>query len=203
MSHETIGLISGLIVTFSAFPYAYRAWQGKTTPNLVSWSLWTLITFAILVNYKSSGAGSNIWPAYTSFFNCLGITAIILYRKSYTKERSRIDKYCILFGLSSLVVWWIVKEDPLLSTYGLALGILADACAAIPTIFFVWKFPKMERPFAWWMYAIGYGLSIFAISEDTFANYLPPVYMFVGAFSITLPLIIYRVKNKVPLKEWI
>lgn len=203
MSVEMIGLISGLLVIVSAIPYSIRTYQGKIQPNLTSWSLWTLIGFALLLTYKSSGAEANIWPAVFGFTNPLLITILILQRRGEWIKPNLVEITCLIFGLLSFGLWLEVRESTKLAQYALYLAIVADACAAIPTIVFVWTQPNDDRPFAWSFFAIGYGLVIFAITEHTFANYILPLYMFFGALSIALPLIIYRWRQKSPLSEWI
>ena len=86
---------------------------------------------------------------------------------------------------------------------GLYTAIIADLFAAVPTFMFLWKNPEEDLPFAWSLYAIGYGLAIFAVKENTFANYALPVYMCIGSSSIASILIAYRIKKSIPLKEWI
>ena len=203
MNAETIGLASGLLVAVSVIPYSIRTYQGKIQPNLTSWSLWTLIGLALLLTYKSSGAGANIWPAVIGFFSPLLITSIILWRRGEWTKPNRVEVACLVFGLLSLSLWVVVRGGKDLSQYALYLAIIADACAAIPTIVFVWANPASDRPFAWCFFAIGYGLAVFAVTEHTFTNYLLPLYMFFGAFFVATPLILYRWRRKVPLSEWI
>jgi len=200
---ETIGLISGLSVMVSAIPYSIRTYQVKIHPNLTSWSLWTVIALALLLTYKSSGAEANVWPAVSGFVSPLIITALVLWRHSGWTKPNWLEIVCLAFGLLSLGLWLEVRESKGLAQYALYLAIIADACAAIPTIVFVWTHPDSDRPFAWTFYAFGYGLAIFAITEHTFANYALPLYMFFGAFSIVLPLVLYRWRHKVPLSEWV
>lgn len=201
---KTIGLVSGLLVVASVIPYSIRTYQRKVQPNLTSWSLWTLIGLALLLTYKSSGAEANVWPAVFGFTNPLLITIIVLRRHGggWTKP-NRIEIACFVFGLLSIGLWLGVRESSELSQYALYLAIIADACAAIPTIVFVWRRPDGDRPFAWAFFAVGYGLAIFAITEHTFANYILPLYMFCGSASITIPLVLYRWRHKVPLSEWV
>ena len=204
MDTGTIGIISGLLVTASVVPYSIRIYQKKVNPNLATWSLWTLIGFVLLVTYISSGAKSNAWPAVFGFTNPLLITLLIVLRqKRDWKKLDRVEVNCLFLGLLSLGVWLVVRESRELSQWALYLAIIADLFAAIPTIIFVWKKPNEDRPFSWALFAVGYGLAIFAITEHTFSNYILPIYMFLGAFSITLPLIHHRWRNKVPLTEWI
>jgi len=102
-----------------------------------------------------------------------------------------------------LALWSYAYGDKELSAYALVLAIIGDLCAAIPTIKFLWKNPDRDRPFAWGCFALGYGLSILAITENTFSNYILPIYMACGASTVTSILAYYRLKNKIPLREWI
>lgn len=203
MDTATIGMISGLLVVLSIIPYALRTYQGKIKPNLTSWSLWTLLGLALLLTYKSSGAESNIWPAVFGFTNPMLITLIVLKRHGRLAKMEPVEIVCLILGLISLVIWLLVYDRRELAQFALYVAIFADMCAAIPTIHFVWTEPDGDRPFAWCFFAVGYGLTIFAIKEHTFSNYILPLYMFFAGFAVAAPLIIYRWKNKVPLKEWI
>jgi hypothetical protein len=203
LGKETIGLISGMIVIISALPYSIRVWQKKINPNTTSWGLWTLIGLAILLNYKSSGAEANLWPAIFGFTNPLIITFLAIRKKGYWGKFTSTEWICLIISVISLSGWFMTNKNPHLAQYSLILAIIADVCAAIPTIIFLWKNPKDDRPFCWSLFAFAYGLAIFAVPEMNFGNLVLPIYMFVGANFITLPLIIYRIKNKLPINEWI
>lgn len=204
MSAGTIGLISGILVAASAIPYSARVYQKKIHPNISSWSLWTVLGFALLLTYRSSGAEANVWPAIFGFVNPLVITTLIILRKNGEWTRpSWVEIACIIFGLLSLGLWIVVRESRELAQYALYVAIVADSCAAIPTTILVWKQPDCDRPFAWASFAIAYGLAIFAITEHTVANYALPIYMFFGAGMIALPLALFRWRKRTPLSEWI
>lgn len=201
---ETIGLISGLLTVVSVIPYSIRTYQRKIHPNLTSWSLWTIIGLALLLTYKSSGAKANIWPAIFGFTNPLLVLIIMVRQKNGQWERvSKTEIACIVLCFLSLGIYLVVHESRELVQYALYIAIIADACAAIPTIVYVWKTPEGERPFAWSLFAVAYGMAIFAITEHTFANYALPVYMFAGGMFITIPLVLHRWRRKAPLSEWI
>jgi len=202
MSAELFGMLSGGLVVISIIPYSIRTYQGKIHPNLTSWSLWTVIGLALLLTYKSSGAEANVWPAMFGFTNPLLVTILAARRMGEWAKLNKVEVACMVFGLMALVLWLIVHQDRGLVQYALYLAIIADACAAIPTIVFVWTQPDGDRPFAWGLFAVGYGLAFFAITEHTFANYVLPAYMTVGSFSVTVPLALYRMRQKVPLREW-
>ena len=203
MDKELIGQVSGALVVLSAVPYVYGLLKGRNSPEITSWSLWTIIGLSLLLTYKSSGAGSNVWPAVFGFLNPIVITAIAIVKRGERRQFSRLDWMCIVLCILALGMWLEVRTNREMSQYALYLSIFADACAAIPTIALVWKNPMVDRPFAWGMFGIGYSVGLLAVPEWSFSNAILPIYMFVGSWSIMTPLVLVRVKHRVPLKEWI
>jgi drug/metabolite transporter (DMT)-like permease len=137
------------------------------------------------------------------FTNPTLITIMSIWRGEKLKKPEVHDWLCFGFGVVSLLVWWFVRQSLDLSQYALYLAIVADLCAAIPTLIFFIKEPEGDRPFAWFLFAVGYFVAIFAIKEQTFANYVLPLYMTVGSLIATLFLVIPRIRRRVGLKEWI
>lgn len=203
LDKETIGVISGTIVVVSVIPYLYRIYEGKICPNVTSWGLWSIIGLTLLLTYKSSGADANIWPALFGFTNPIAITLLAIIKKGEKAKLDKLEWWCVAICLVSLGLWLLLRHDRSLSQYALYLAIVADAVAAIPTIRFVTKHPDQDRPFAWGMFGIAYGLALFAIPERTIAQIALPTYMVLGSGYITLQLIKFRVKSKIPLTEWV
>ncbi|MBI2097433.1 MAG: hypothetical protein HYT46_00645 [Candidatus Vogelbacteria bacterium] len=199
---EEIGLISGLLVTASVIPYAIRTYQNKIHPNLVSWSIWALLGLALLLTYHSSGATTNVWPAVFGFTNPLLITILAFWRGE-KKRPNKLEVACLIIGIASIIFWWFVQDAKQLAQYALYIAIVADAAAAIPTIAYVWQTPNGDRPFAWLLFGVGYGLALFAIEEHSFANYILPVYMTVGSSFVALPLVLHRLRERVPIAQWV
>jgi cell division protein FtsW (lipid II flippase) len=202
MSAQSIGAWSGSLVFLSVIPYAIRTYEGKIQPVPTTWSLWSLIGLAVLLTYRSSGAEANLWPAVFGFVNPVLITTLSVWRHSKWKKPSFPERLCFLFGVVSLAMWIVMRQNPNLAQYALYVAMAADVCAAIPTIVFVWKEPEHDRPLAWVIFAIGYFLAIFAIPQDTLANWIVPLYMTLVALVVAFPLALYRLRARVPLKHW-
>ena len=171
----------------SIVPYAIRTYDGKIRPVPTSWSLWSLIGLALLLTYRSSGATANVWPAgYSDSRIPPLITILSLLRREKWKKPNLAEQLCFVFGMVSLALWVFLRNNQELSRYALGLAIVADLCAAIPTIHFVWTEPERDRPFAWVLFGIGYFLVVFAIPENTFANWGLPLYMTAVSFNVAL-----------------
>jgi len=202
LSAESIGAWSGGLVFLSIIPYAIRTYEGKIQPVATTWSLWSLIGLAVLLTYRSSGAEANAWPAVFGFVNPAVITILSVWRRGPWKKPTVWERFCFSFGVASLAMWIFMRQSPNLAQYALYVAIAADICAAIPTIVFVWREPDRDRPLAWVIFALGYFLAIFAIPQDTLANWILPLYMTLVALIVAFPLALHRLRHRVPLKYW-
>ena len=203
MNKEIIGIVAGMIMLLTLIPYVWRLWHGKIQPNLASWFLWAVIALALLITYWGSGAKESIWMAVVGCINPFLVTILILVKYPGKIRLNRLEQICLVIGIASLVLWFIFRNQKPLIQYALCVALLADACAAVPTAVCYWRDPSLDRPFAWGVFCLASALNIFAISEHTFANYAYPVWMTVGSCFITLPLVWYRIKKQIPLKEWV
>ena len=203
MTKEMIGMISGAFVVLSIIPYAIRTYQGKVHPVLTSWMLWSTIGLTLLLTYKSSGAEDNVWPAVFGFTNPTLIALIAYIRKGERVKLDLLEKWCIVLCGVALAMWLYMRNNPELAQYALYIAIVADFCAAGPTFKTLWAHPSQDRPVPWGVFAFGYGLALFAIPKYTFANCILPTYMATGSISVMLILLMYRIKTKIPVKEWV
>lgn len=203
MTSEMFGWLSASIVGLGALPYLWRVWEKKITPNITSWSLWSIIGGLVLLTYDSAGAKANVWPAMFGFINPVVITLAAIKQKSVWEKLTRIEYLCIALCVTTLIVWWFVRSNAETAQYALYLAIIADGCAVVPTIFYYWRDPGADRPTWWLVYGVGYGIAVFAITDHTFANYVLPIYMLLGATIVFTILSAYRIKNRAPIKEWV
>ena len=202
LSAHTIGLWSGGLVLLSIVPYGIRTYEGKVRPVPTSWALWSVIGLAILLTYRSSGAGANVWPAVFGFTNPTLITLLSVLRHQHWKRPSVTEWLCLLFGMVSLAMWMLFRQQREFAEIALYVAIAADVFAAIPTIVFVWRDPAGDRPLPWLIFAAGYSLALLALPQNTLANWALPVYMVAIALAIALPLVLFRVRRRVPLWQW-
>jgi len=199
---ETFALLSALVVLLSYPVYGWRIYRREIETNIASWSMFVLISVTFLLTYSASGAEENLIVTYGPV---LGTTCILLVSLFRTKNLSltKTDWVCVGITISSLVAWYFTKESKELAQYALYLALLADGVAIIPTIVFLRKNPKKDRPLMWMIFSFGYFLAIFSIKDHTFANYSLPVFMVVLPAFVWWPLLKYRIANKIPLKRWI
>lgn len=201
MTHELIGKISGAIVLLSGIIYMRQIIQRRVHPNFASWCIWALIGGAVWINYKTSGATDNAWVAFFGMINPVVIAILaFFYEKRVWPDRTEV--ICLMLGLISITIWWFMEKRG--AEIALYVAIFADLCAAFPTARLFRKEPWQDRPLMWILFALGFGLAMFAIPDDgqNLANYALPVYMVTMSSVLAWFLVRYRIKNKDPFSEW-
>jgi hypothetical protein len=197
------GILSALVVLASYPAYIIRVWQRKIVPNISSWAIFALISVALcLSSYSSSGAGKNSWVTLGPLAGCTVIFIIALMR-SKEKSVTRFDVVCLVLAIASLTLWYFTRQSKEWAQYSLYLGIFTDFMGIVPSVNFLSKNPEKDRPAIWVIFSLGYFLSMFAITENTFANWALPTFMVVAPALVWVPLVKYRLKNGIPIKEWI
>jgi hypothetical protein len=180
-----------------------RIWQRKIVPNLASWTIFVVIAFALfLSSFSSSEGGMNSWVTIGPMAGCIGILIVALLR-SKEKSLTKFDIICLILGMLSISLWFFTKQSRELVQFALYLSILADFIGLLPSIKFLTKNPEKDRPTMWIIFSLGYLLSMFAITENTFANWILPSFMVIAPALVWVPLVRYRIKNKIPILEWI
>jgi hypothetical protein len=214
----TLGVLSGALVVFSSIPYLRLQIRNEIKPTPISWVLWAILGFVLLVTYKSSGAGDSVWIAVAAFLNPILVLLIMAY-----KERVAIRKSGFRFTVSSLsalirsnwiALMWYEKLSlslailsfliwiPGLAQFTLYLTLAADCCGAYFTLRHLSRHPDDEKPGPWTIYALGCALAYLAIDRHTWATDALPIYMLCmyGSFAVVTGL--HRIKTRVPVYLW-
>jgi len=197
---HTLGLIAQFILAISILPYAISIFRGTVKPNRISWFIWSIIGFAFwLITPKTA---DEVTKMLTIIFmiNPSLIFILTLFKGENSKPDS-LEKFSLLVGLTSIIIWYFFKDNS--GILPISIAIAADFCALIPTLRFVFKSPEQETPLAWILFFLGSLIAVFAIEVNNLESLLLPVYMTFGTFFIVFPLLRYRIKMKIPLKEWI
>ena len=203
MSSAVIEYASAAVCAVAGVIYIRRAYRREITLQITSWALWSFIGFVVLLTYHSASDEASFWAAVVSFTTPTIVTAILTLEGGHWDTLGWLDYLCIVCSISALIVWLVIRDNRELAQFALYLAIIADLCAAIPTIWSVWRNPEEDRPGAWIFFGVGMGISLFAITDWTPANVTYAVYMMCGSSSVALPLVTYRLRNRIPLAQWI
>jgi len=152
-----IGVLIGVTHLFGYWTY-YRtsALHKETSPNTASWSIWA---FGSVVNLLTYSSMSNDWvkdilPAVCSF--CCIVVFVCYLRQGKLQKLSLTDILIFSFDIVATTVW-LVADSALIGNMACQLG---TVISFYPIIRETLKDPKKERPLAWIIWSIAYGLDI-------------------------------------------
>lgn len=140
----------------------------------------------------------HIAVALTSFIDVLLITIISFWNKEDAISFSSFEKKYISF-VSIAIILSTISQNSRISLLAFATG---DIIATLPYIFSAWKSPENDRPYMWTLNSFGY-LCIMQGHDFDFTNLCIPVYTVACCSLIAIPLIAFRLKNHIPLREWV
>ncbi|MCA9359149.1 hypothetical protein KC926_03005 [Candidatus Kaiserbacteria bacterium] len=205
MDKALIGLVSGAIVAASIIPYSLRTYRDEIKPVFTSWFLFTVIGLATLLTYQQTGAEASVWPALFGFINPLAITIILIakHRRQILQGLSFWDNASILICCATVVALPITRQNNQSAEVAMFLVLFANLIAVRGTVLSAIDQPHADRPVPWFMVALGFGLSTFAINSPDGVQYWLPIYMVVIAGGIASILCLHRIKNHVPIHQWV
>ncbi len=195
-----LGLLAQFILAVSILPYTISIFRGTVKPNRISWFIWSIIGFAFWL--ITPVTADEVTKMLTVIFmvNPTIIFILTLF-KGENLRPDRLEIFSLLVGLSAILVWYLFRNNS--GLFPISMAIAADFFALLPTLRFVFIAPDEEAPLAWICFFLGSFIAVFGIEQYTLESLMLPVYMTLGAFSVVFPLIRYRIRMKIPVRDWI
>ncbi len=122
--------------------------SGNLKPDRMSLLLWALAPLVGFVIAFTNGAYLSAAPLLLAGLAPLFIFALTFFSKHTPWKMHFVDYLGGVFSLIAIIIWIMIK-DPVWATI---VVIIADICAAVPTIIKTWKAPKTESLL---MYVLG------------------------------------------------
>lgn len=167
------GLIAGIISIICFIPYIITTIQGKTRPNIATWSTWLILSIVISASYYAAGAINTLWVPVCSIFGQSII--VLLALKKGEGSWSKFDKVCLFFVGLSLAFWWHFNSPVI----ALVMSLIVDFFGVLPTIKKSYLEPESENLLTWSLYLLTSIFLILAIESWSFALASFPIYMFI------------------------
>lgn len=187
-----IVLIAGVITVVSPLPYIRDSLKGKTYPNLVTWSTWTLLNGITAAAAWSAGARQTAVFMSAAFIATL---AIVLTGLKYGLKRyTTFDIICQAAALVGLALWQLTDNAAL----AVAINITTDFVGLLPTIRHAWQSPRAET---WQTFAISLSagaLALISIQHYSFIALAPPLYIFLADATMTMVILYRRIVSRRP-----
>lgn len=175
MISDKFVIIGVLLNLWGCTIYARNTIKGKTKPNRITWSLWSLaplIAFAAEIN-KGVGLISLMTLS-------IGLGPLIVLFASFASKKAywrlhQTDYLCGLLSILGLALWIIYRD----ANIAIVFSIAADIFAAAPTLIKSYRHPETESVEAYWPTILNAGITLLAINSWTVANYGFPIYTFI------------------------
>ena len=188
---ETLGIITIFLAFIGYIPYLRDTFSGKTKPHMVSWLLWTVVSFIAFGLQWSKGAGAG---AYANF--AMGIICLILFfqgLRSGTKNIRRADVISFVMAIIAIILWLVVKQP----AWSIVLVVLIDIFSFVPTFIKSWNKPRQETLFTWILSVFRQFLVLLSLQSFNFVTALFPLYALTANILFCIELVVRRrtVKN--------
>lgn len=172
--------------------YIVDTWKGKTKPNRVSWSLWSLAALVTLASQHELGGG--IVLLYTVMQVVLPL-AIFLASFRDKKAYWKLTPFDIGCGVISFIgiICLLIAKQPFAALW---LGIFSDFFASIPTLLKCYTDPETESWKAYAFAVISSLVAVLTVSPWVFANYSFAFYVMLINIVFVLLIIAPRPKWK-------
>ncbi len=185
---EFISITAGVILLVSMWPYIRDILKGKIKPNIVSWFTWTLLTVIGTLAAISDGAYTT--AILSGAATIATATIVVLGLRDGIKHYTLFDALCQLAAFGGLALWYFTHMPEL----AMAIVVLIDIIACMPTIRHAWQKPHEEGWFPFASSSFCAFLTLFTITQFTFVALAYPIWLTVGNVFITW-IIVHRQKQ--------
>jgi hypothetical protein len=166
MLDPKFAILAGVIAVASAAGYAFETLRGRNQPNRVTWAMWTVVPMIAFAAQIGQGVGlQSVFTFAGGFGPLLVLVATFVNRKAYWRLTS-FDLTCGLISLAALALWAITGKG----LVALALSVLADFFAAVPTIKKSYRVPMSESGYPFLFGVVAAVITLLTIKEWTLAN---------------------------------
>ena len=167
-----LGIFAGIVSLTAYLIYFNSILKGESKPNRVTWWIWTFMGAILALSYYFSGARDTIWSPIVEFIGPL-LTAILSIKYGEGGMADKIDIFCFIGGILSIILW-VVTGSPVLA---LILNLAIDGFAIIPTVKKSYLRPEGENFWAWFGTGLGDFLNLLAVEKLAFVIIIYPAWM--------------------------
>ena len=132
--------IGALFSLVGGVSYARDTVRGVTSPNRVSWLLWTIAPLLAFAAELHQGVGLQSVMTFMVGFAPLIVFCSSFFNSSSVWKLGPFDFACGALSMLGIVVWIVSSNDII----ALAAFMAADCIAGLPTVYKSWRDPASE-----------------------------------------------------------
>lgn len=183
-------VLAALITVAGNVAYSRDTVRGRTQPNRVTWSLWALAPMIAFAAELAQHAGLDALLTFAVGFGpLLVVIASFVDPKAYARLTAA-DIACGVLSLAALIGWALTRSGDV----AIALSLLSDLMAAIPTLRKAYRDPQSESASAFVADMIGAALTLLTIPAARwgFTAAAFPAYILIMATTLSALILIPR-----------
>lgn len=188
MDPKSLSVLAGILYGVGTIPYLNSIRNGTGRPSISSWLIWFLIDAVTLagmwVEHQLNGL------IISSTFFCFIILLFACKRGMW--EWSRMDTYCLIGAVLGIILWKAFGE----ATVAIITCAVVNLIGAVPTVTRAWEDPTRENRATWTLYWLSCVVTLFALTEWTWASASQPV-SFTVVESIVFGIVWLKPRNHV------
>lgn len=190
MSVLAISILSGVTQLWGYLIYAKYTIFGKIRPNAASWSIWAFgaVLESLSYIYLTGDVFKNILPIVCAISAVLFFIVCIV--KGYFSRPSNFEISIVVLDIIIIIIWFITKSP----FYANILLVITAVISFLPLIVNVYKNPKYEDSFPWFIWTLAYGLQIIVVffRFEKAEDLIYPVVFFILHIIVAFLAIDYR-----------
>lgn len=183
---QTLGYLSGALITISIIPYVYDVLRGKTKPQRATWLIWSVL---LMIAFFAQLAEGGTWSLITTGVDLLGVLIIFfLSIKKGMGGTSKLDIFALVGAGIGLLLWYLTNE-PLAA---LLITIFIDFLGTMLTVIKTYKEPETETLNAYIICGTGGILGAVAVGEISFSLIIFPLWIGIMNYAIAVTILLGR-----------
>jgi hypothetical protein len=172
---KSLSSAAAIVLTFALFyPYVRSIVRGETRPHVLSWLIWSIVTFTVFFAQLSDGAGIGAWPIGLSAL-ITSYVALLSWMKRSDLSITPLDWACLLVALLAVPIW-LITSNPL---WAVLILTVIDLVGFGPTVRKAYAKPHDERIWFFLLGALRNALAITALE-----HYSPTTVVFPAAVGV-------------------
>jgi hypothetical protein len=179
--------LAAAITLIGISAYAIETLRGRTQPNLVTWTLWTIVPLITFFGQLSKDVGlSSLYALAYALGPLFVVIASFANKKAYW-HLTLFDYLCGAISLLALLLWYTTGDGLL----AIILSITADFVAGLPTLRKGFRHPGSENTVAYIAGIFSATITLLTIQTWNLATGFFPIYILLDSALIYLTIKVF------------
>jgi hypothetical protein len=170
-----LNLFAAALVMAGSAHYIWAVVHSDVIPNLVTWSLWALIPLITFAAERSEQVGIQSLLVLAASVGPLSVVVVAGFLVHRYWRVGFTSVLCAGLALAAIGTWLVTRDG----RYAVALTVLADLGAALPTLGKAIQMPETESGFVFFLGAVSGVIVLATLAHWTVASGMFPTYVVV------------------------